>query len=185
MIRLVLDEQGGLLPDLGRRTFGRGAWIHPSPECLGRGVPKGAARSFRAPVTCDALTLTAAIRASASRRVQGLLSSAWRAGKLATGSSAAHEATQSGKARLIVVACDARAAAEASWVKVALSEGLVMAWGSKETLGAAVGRAEAGVVAVIAPQLSVELRRAIALAHLGPPTSRSGVPQQKPSTEVR
>ena len=41
MIRLVLGEDGGLGVDLSGRAFGRGAWVHPSVDCLERGTRGG------------------------------------------------------------------------------------------------------------------------------------------------
>lgn len=184
MIRLVLDDEGGLVPDLAGKAFGRGAWVHPRSDCLSKGVPRGAARSLRANVVTDAATVAAAIAAGAERRALGLLQSGWRARRLAVGSTAAREASSNGRARLLIVASDAKASAEASWVQALVREGRAMAWADKATLGAAFGRSEAGVIAVLDPTLSRELRRAIALAHLGPPGLGRVVPKH-PSTEVR
>ena len=34
LLRVVVDREGTLLVDVGRRMPGRGAWLHPDPGCL-------------------------------------------------------------------------------------------------------------------------------------------------------
>jgi hypothetical protein len=48
-----------------------------------------------------------------------------------------------------------------------------------------VGRGQAGVIAVLHDRLARELRRSIALAHLGPPGPPRETPSNHPSTEDR
>ena len=61
---VAVTESGGnaVVPDPGRRRSGRGAWLHPSPECAALAVKRRAfGRALRAPV--DAMTLEAALAA--------------------------------------------------------------------------------------------------------------------------
>ncbi|MGA4508660.1 YlxR family protein [Propionibacteriaceae bacterium G1746] len=47
LVRFVL-EGSRVVPDPGQARPGRGAWLHPSPECLEAAVKRGGfARSFR------------------------------------------------------------------------------------------------------------------------------------------
>src|SRR6478735_5958245 len=50
MIRWVRSPSGEVAPDLGRSAFGRGAWLHADPRCLGK-LTAALSRSIRAPVT--------------------------------------------------------------------------------------------------------------------------------------
>lgn len=185
MVRLVLGNDGDVLPDLAGKAFGRGAWIHPRPDCVAKGVPRGVARSWRTTIRSDAARVTLAVREAASRRVVGLLQSAGRSRQLAVGSLAVRGALERGRAELLVVAVDAQASADTAWVRQAVSAGQAVAWGTKDTLGDAVGRGQAGVVAVLHDRLARELRRSIALAHLGGPGPEWGAPRNHPSTEDR
>ena len=180
MVRFVLAPEGQVLPDLAGGAFGRGAWVHPDPACLGKAAPRGLARSFRAPVTTDAAALQAARGRAALRRVSGLVIAARRAKKLAVGGAAVEQALAAGEAALVVVASDARAAAELPGVSGAIASGRAVAFGSKDFLGELIGRSEVGVVAVLDEGLADEIARMIAMAHL-PPSSES----VSASTEAR
>jgi predicted RNA-binding protein YlxR (DUF448 family) len=144
----VLDPVGRLLPDLAGRAPGRGAWLHPRSDCLARAVPRGFARSFRASITTSAEELAGAIRDLACRRVEALLNAAWRARRLEVGTTPVQEALVAGRAVCVLVATDARAAAETSFVQQAVASGKALGWGTKDLLGRATGRGEVAVVAV-------------------------------------
>ncbi|MBG6083805.1 YlxR family protein [Zhihengliuella flava] len=71
LLRWVLDRETTpftVVPDPARRKSGRGAWMHPQPECAAIIVKKRAfARAFRAPVpTPDESVMHAAIDAFAT-----------------------------------------------------------------------------------------------------------------------
>lgn len=58
MVRLVLTEGAVVMDPLGRAP-GRGAWVHPSPDCWRAAVGRGGlARSFRTRVRTDSLPST-------------------------------------------------------------------------------------------------------------------------------
>ncbi|MFB0835155.1 YlxR family protein [Arthrobacter halodurans] len=65
LTRWVVEAgEGGnaIVADPSRRRSGRGAWLHPSPECAALAVKRRAfARAFRAPA--DAVTLEAVLAA--------------------------------------------------------------------------------------------------------------------------
>jgi len=51
----VVAVDGVLIPDVRRRLPGRGAWLHPVPECLSRAERRSAfPRALRAPGPLDA-----------------------------------------------------------------------------------------------------------------------------------
>ncbi len=185
MVRWVRSDDGSVVPDLKGSGFGRGCWLHPRVQCLAKLVP-ALSRSFRAPITTSPEAAVELLRSAADKRVRDLLGTARRQRKLALGSAAVEDVLGSGEACLVVVAQDARAAAETSQVRRAVAEGLACAWGSKERMGRIVGRPEVGVVAILDDRLAAALFDAIALAHLqGPPPRAGGNPGRADvSTEV-
>jgi predicted RNA-binding protein YlxR (DUF448 family) len=172
LVRVVRGPEGELHVDLAGGTFGRGAWLHARPECVGRAAPRGLAASFRAPVSTSAPELWSLLREAADRRTPELIGIARRAGMLAVGSAAVEEALRSDRAALVIVACDARAAAETGPVEAAIAAGRAAAWGSKSRLGAALGRGDVGVVAVLDDGLARSLSSALAVASM--PEPRAG-----------
>ncbi len=173
LLRLALGPAGEVVPDLGRRLPGRGAWIHPRLACVQGAVARGLARSLRVPVRVTLDELLAALRMAADHRIAGLLSSARRAGVAAIGASPVKQALASGAARFVVVARDARAALGTPGVEEAISTGHAMGWGDKVAIGQAVGKSEVAVLAVLDDGLAEALSTMIHVAHLG--ESRSEV----------
>jgi ribosomal protein L7Ae-like RNA K-turn-binding protein len=171
MIRLVLDESGGLVVDLAGRAFGRGAWAHPRSDCLLRVARGGAQRGLKANVRIEGAALLSAVRSAADRRVEALLASARGAGKIAAGSDAAHEAFERAEAELVIVARDARAAASEGWVTAAAGSGKAVFWGDKHVMGRAVARSDTAVLAVTDHGLSRAIAHAIALSSLHEPAN--------------
>src|SRR6185295_17282216 len=93
------------------------------------------------PESLDADALARAIQGSMDRRVEGLLTAAVRSRQLARGADAVTGACQRGEAELVLVACDAAAAADLAEVRHAIAEGRAVAWGTKQRLGAIVAPA--------------------------------------------
>ncbi len=164
MIRWVRSPSGDVVPDLGRSSFGRGAWLHSEPRCLAK-LGAALSRSFRAPVTTTSEQGILLLRAAADKKVRDLLGAARRQRRMELGSAAVEEALAAGVAHLVVVACDARAAAETSGVRRAVAAGKAAAWGTKDGLGRICGRSEVGVIAITEDRLATALFDAIALAH--------------------
>jgi predicted RNA-binding protein YlxR (DUF448 family) len=181
MIRLVLDEQGGLAVDLAGRAFGRGAWAHPRSQCLARSVRGGVQRALRANVRADASAVVASVRAAADRRVEALLASARGAGRLAAGSDAGREAWERAAVELVVVARDARAAANETWVTAAAGSGKAVFWSDKQHLGRAVARPDTAVVAVMERGLARAISNAVALGSLSDPASEPEASAEEPA----
>lgn len=193
LVRLVLGPGGAIAVDPGSGGFGRGAYVHARPSCLASAVAKGLPRAARSavfladavpgeqerlpfdadarpaerPTKLTAESLAGAIARAMDRRVEGLLASAARARKLALGADAVTGAAQRDEAKLVVVACDAAAAAELGEVRRAVAEGRAVAWGTKARLARAVDPRAAertdgvGVVAVTSQEIATAMRAAV------------------------
>lgn len=165
LIRWVRAEDGTVVPDLADKSFGRGAWIHPRPECLKK-LQSALARSFRAPVktsTAEALDL---LHLGALHRVTQLLGAARRQNAVVFGTDATAEAWYRERAQLVLVAQDARAAANAGFVRDAVAANAARVWGTKDELGRLFGRPEIGVLGIVDRGLASRLFGAIAMALL-------------------
>lgn len=169
MIRLVLGENGELLVDLAGRAFGRGGWVHARLECLSQTARGGGARSFHATVTSSLPELLAQLRGACDQRVGALLSGARGAARLAIGTDGVEAAFASGQAALILLASDARAAAEAGFLARAGAKGKVVLWGTKAGIGRALGRTDTALVAVTDTGFANAIARTIAIHSLSEP----------------
>ncbi len=136
---IVVDVAGG--------AFGRGAHVHPSPDCIAKACKTGFARSFKCKVQVNVAEFSAQIEDAYDRRVTGLVLGARRAGHLAIGQDAACDALAKG-AVLAVVACDAGSVAGKEIVSRAAAEGRAVVWKDKAALGKLFGRDEVGIFAV-------------------------------------
>ncbi len=183
LVCFVLGPDGALAPVLSGKSGGRGAWVHPVAECLTVAAKRGFAKSFRAPVQADPALLAELIRSAADRRVQSLLGAALGARQLAVGVNEVKEALGNSKARLLIVATDARAAAESHEVQAAVGRGIARAWGTKAELGRATRRNETGIVAVLDPGLGRALAQTIDWAHTAEPTARQEAGGVSPTEE--
>lgn len=171
LVRFVLAPDGAVLPDLRGGAPGRGAWVHARPSCLRQAAQRGFAKSWQAEVKTSAARLANELVGAANRRVAGLLSGAKGAKKVVLGATAVKEELAAGRAALLIVATDARAAAESREVERAVSSGLAVAWGTKAELGRATGRNDVGIVAVLHEGLARALRQSVELSHLAQPVS--------------
>jgi predicted RNA-binding protein YlxR (DUF448 family) len=150
VVRVVLEPSSGeIAVDIAGSDHGRGAHVHPSPACVVKAIKGGFAKSFKSKVTCTPQSFGEQIVAAADRRIEGLLGGARRAKQLAIGSDASREALQKEEAVLVVVACDAAAAAELSEVRRAIGEGKAVAFSDKKRLGALFNKDEVAVCAVL------------------------------------
>lgn len=155
LVRVVLGEdeagdQGSTLAvDLADSRFGRGAHVHPSADCVNKAFKGGFARVFKAKVEGSPESFGAQLVAAADRRIEGLLAGARRAKHAVSGVDVVGEALRDGSAKLLIVACDAAAAARVSEVQEAVGRGMAIAWSKKESLGALFGRDEVAVCAVL------------------------------------
>jgi predicted RNA-binding protein YlxR (DUF448 family) len=165
LIRWVRDDEGAVVPDLSGRSFGRGAWVHPTKECLAH-LKKSLARSFKAQVTTSDEEALALLGQAAHHRVRQLLGTGRRQNLLIFGVDAVETAYRVGKVGYLLVALDAQSAAKSSCVTDAVSKGNAAAWGTRATLGQLLGRPEVGILAVRDRGLARSLFGAIAMALL-------------------
>ena len=194
LVRLVLPPAAGepapaadagaavmIAVDLKGGGFGRGAHVHPRPECIARAATAGLARAARrgdlAVVSGEGsaplapASLAAAIRAAGEQRVTGLLSSAVRAREVVVGADAVSDACRAGEAALVIVATDAAAAADLGEVRRAVAAGRAVAYGDKQSLGAACRRGDVGVVAIRSASLAHAIQETVALVDACDPAS--------------
>jgi predicted RNA-binding protein YlxR (DUF448 family) len=150
-VRLVVGPDGELAVDAKGGAFGRGAHVHARPGCLVKAAKGGLQRSFKGKVKqVDGAELAAMIAEAMDRRVEGLIVSALRAGRIAIGGDAVKGSIYRKEAKVLVVACDAAAAANTDEVRNAVSEGRAVAWSTKDKLGALVRKGDEKPVAVLA-----------------------------------
>jgi uncharacterized protein len=166
LIRVVLGPEGEIAVDLAGGSFGRGAWLHPRPACIGRAAPRGLCRAFRCDVRIEPEALVGQIASAAEHRIVSLIGLSLRAGRLAVGGAAVEQALDSAQVKLLLLAGDARAAAELPRVARAAAAGQALVWGNKEQLGAAVRRSEVGVLGILDDGFAKAVSRAIGLAGL-------------------
>lgn len=167
LVRWVRAPDGSVFPDLRASSWGRGAWVHPTPSCMRR-LPQGLARSFRESIGTSAEEATELLAQAGAARVNQLLGAARRQKLALVGSTVVQDAWFRGDAALILVAQDARAAAELACVRAAISEGKAQVWGTKDGLGQLFGRPEVGILAILDQRLATGLFGAIAMALLAP-----------------
>jgi ribosomal protein L7Ae-like RNA K-turn-binding protein len=154
-----------VVPDLKGRSFGRGAWVHPRPQCLKR-LQQALQKSFKAPVTTTTPQALWLLHSAAETHVNRILGDARRQGLLIYGSDQTGADWLAGRVQLVLIARDARAAAQLSFVEDATRAGKVQVWATKAELGALFGRAEIGVLGVRDRGLAQRLFGAIAMALL-------------------
>jgi predicted RNA-binding protein YlxR (DUF448 family) len=184
LVRLVLGPDGSVVADPRGGALGRGGWVHPTAECVRGAVPRGLSHTLRATVTTTADELLAQLQAAGKRRALSLIGAAFRAHKAAAGSSAAADALTRGQARLVVLAEDAKAAAELGPVVAAIARGESLVVGTKAAVGAALGRPETAVVAILDDGIAASLRRAVALSTLTLPRAARGPKKTEFVTEI-
>ena len=112
LIRLALDPDGNVLPDIKARAPGRGAWIgvdRPTLEtAIAKGKLKGAlARAFKTQAIAIPEDLPQRIEDALARATLDRLGLEARSGKLLTGSDKIAEAARKGVVSLLIHASDA------------------------------------------------------------------------------
>jgi predicted RNA-binding protein YlxR (DUF448 family) len=141
------DGKAEVAVDFAGSSFGRGAYVHVRPACIERACRAGFARTFKRPVSSSPKAVARQIAEAADQRIRGLLLGARRAKLLAFGTEA-RDSVGRGDAYLAIVAVDAGGSGTKGALLGAVSEGKVLAYGTKAELGALFGREEVAVVAV-------------------------------------
>lgn len=163
LVRLVSAPDGALAVDLAGGKFGRGAWVHPAPACVGK-APAGLSRTLRRQVRTTGRELGGMLALAARRRVEGLVSAACRSQKVSVGAEGAGRAFAEGRAFLLLVAADAPAAVRVPSVERAIARGSAAVWGTKSKLGAWVNRSEVSVLGIESRSLAEGIQRAVIMA---------------------
>lgn len=88
LVRLVATGDGKIGFDLIGAAWGRGAWVHPRPECVAKSV-RNIARALRQPVSVTPSELYERLASAAWQRVASLMAAARRSGQLKIGIEAA------------------------------------------------------------------------------------------------
>jgi predicted RNA-binding protein YlxR (DUF448 family)/ribosomal protein L7Ae-like RNA K-turn-binding protein len=191
LVRLILLSGGAVAVDAAGGGFGRGAHVHPRPDCIAKaalhGLPKAARGAVRLDGEASPLTakgLASRIRAELERRVAHMLVAAKRAGVLAFGRAAAESAMSRGEAHLVVVACDDGLVNAASFLPGAISAGDAVAWGSAATLANLAGRSaspsDVHLVAVLRPSWARDVKALVHAADMS-----GGIPSRVAKREPR
>jgi predicted RNA-binding protein YlxR (DUF448 family) len=163
MVRLVVSDEGEVAVDLAGGAFGRGAHVHPSRTCIA-GAPRGLAKSFKRAVGVAPAELAESIASAAYRRARGLLASAVRSNQVEIGADMAGDAFGRGEVALLVVARDAKSAAQVGSVMHAVAKGGAVAWGTKAELGSLVNKSEVAVLGIISQPIAAALRSVVTMA---------------------
>ena len=161
MVRLVLGPAGEIAVDAAGGSFGRGAHVHPSVDCVEKAAKGGLSRAFKKQVVTDAKSLGAAIREAYERRAAGLVLGARRAGHLEIGADAAAQAYAQG-APLVVLAADAGTVTKR--FEAAVAAGRAACFGTKSALGEMFGSGETAVFAVRHPGVAAALSQVLSVA---------------------
>lgn len=184
MVRLVLGPSGEIAVDAAGGGFGRGAHVHARAACLAQAVSRGLLRATKGkaqsvsvavkeggeiaasePSPLSAAALAQAIQDAMARRIAGLLASAVRVRHARIGADAVTGAWHAGEAALVVVATDAAATRDLTAVREAISAGVAVAWGSKQSLASALLRRPTqegvGAVAITDAGIAAAVRDAV------------------------
>lgn len=169
LVRLVVGPDGEVVADLAGGAFGRGAWVHPRLGCVEGAVRGGLSRGLKTTIKTDVPEVLKHLREAADRRTFSLLQTAQRAHHAALGTAALEDAERDDRVELLVLARDARASADLSAVRRLGERGRVRLFKTKAELGAAFGRDELALVALLSKDLSQEVSRMISVSELEEP----------------
>lgn len=187
LVRLVLDPTTGDLPtvvvDASGSSFGKGAHVHPSSDCLDKALRGGLSKAFKSKVHADRQEIVDQLVRGVDRRIEGLVMGARRARHLVIGADATAEGLREGAVALVIVATDAAAAAQVSEISKAIAGGKAIAWSVKERLGALLAKDEVAVCGVVHDKVADAIATAHRMSAPFKAGSRSG--GACPSSEVR
>ena len=156
MLRFVVAPDGTLVPDLAARLPGRGIWLSARGDVLDTARTRGGfAKAARAPVSVPA-DLKDRVRAGLVRRIIEHVGLARRAGQAVGGFGKAREWVQTGRAGLVIQACDGSADERARMVGG--RDVPVVAPLPAVDLGTAFGRDHVVHVAVLPGRLAEAIR---------------------------
>jgi predicted RNA-binding protein YlxR (DUF448 family)/ribosomal protein L7Ae-like RNA K-turn-binding protein len=159
LVRLVEGPTGQIAVDVRARAGGRGAWVHATRGCIGTAARRHAAeRALKVPVRdVDEHALLADFAAGMRRRIASLVGAAHRKRALAVGAQAVSDVLERTRVPLVLLARDAGSVSKAISEPGASGGVNVRTHGTRDELGAMLGRNEVAILAVIDPQIAVEL----------------------------
>ncbi|HEY8368832.1 MAG TPA: DUF448 domain-containing protein [Thermodesulfobacteriota bacterium] len=160
LIRFAVSPDGRLVVDHPPKLKGRGAYLCPDPSCVAAAVKRNPfSRAFRRPVALGDADLGRLVAERLEAHVQGLLGVARRAGRVRSGATQVEEALARGKLALVIVAADAEPATVEAFEGRARAAGTPVArFGTRETLGRAIGKDFRAVVGIADPGLARKIR---------------------------
>ncbi|MCU0691001.1 MAG: DUF448 domain-containing protein [Polyangiaceae bacterium] len=164
LVRMILGPEGAVAFDLAGHAYGRGAHVHPAPDCLQGAARKGLARAFKTKVHCAQQVLCSELVQASDRRVGGLLNSAARSGNAVLGRDPVVQALLRGSVDLVLVARDAWTASQEPAVQDAVARGRALAWGSRSVFGAHFGLGDVAVVGIRGASLAEAIAEACHIA---------------------
>ena len=167
------DERGALLrfvvagdppqvvPDVSRRSNGRGASVHPLRRCLDAAVRSGSLRrALKVEIETDADALALWAHGQYGRRLAGLLTAAHRGGRAVVGTERVRDAITAKRAVLLVVAGDAADSRDELMRSVERLGGQCLVYGDRASLGQLFKLEMVAVLAITDRELAVEVKTA-------------------------
>ena len=144
LLRFVLDPDGCVTFDSGKRLPGRGIWLTPHRDVLETAVKKNAfARAAKTPARVPG-DLVSKVEQQVRKTKLDRLGLARRSGALIVGTEKTRDKLRQGKLALLVLASDGSPQTTASLIHLAGQTGTeVLVSESAETLAQALGRATA------------------------------------------
>ncbi|MEO0600281.1 MAG: DUF448 domain-containing protein [Myxococcota bacterium] len=162
LIRLVASPDGQLVVDLKGRLPGRGAWVHPRPECVAAVVSRPGLlhRTLRQRV--DASRLAEQLQEAVQNALFHGLSLAAAGGGLVVGFDRLSFAIVEGRVQDVLVAKDASPRTVQALTRVLESNGsdqvpLPIPW-TREAIGTQIGQGACAVLGVVAMPATDYLR---------------------------
>ena len=148
LIRVVRGPEGVAVFDAAGRLPGRGAWVCPEPACVDAVSAGALAHVLRGPVRLPAPPeRRAAVAACLGRRVENLLTMAFKARAAVLGPQGVLAALKAGRAALVVLAADLPPGDAGAWQGRAGAVPRSVA-GDAATIGRLAGRGPVAVAAV-------------------------------------
>jgi len=176
MVRVAVAPGGEFLPDLSGKAPGRGAYLCPDPDCVGRAARGRLAAVLKAPAAPGgpaalAATLQEGISLALRIRVLSLLGLAQRQGAAVSGTSLAEGEIRQGRRSwgLLLVAEDASPGVVAKVARRAGEAGVgVESFLTREEIGGAIGKSPRSAVLIREGSLARALADAVARARSVP-----------------
>ena len=167
LLRFVLDQDGCVTFDSGKRLPGRGIWLTPHRDVLETAVKKNAfARAAKTPARVPG-DLVSKVEQQVRKTKLDRLGLARRSGALIVGTEKTRDKLRQGKLALLVLASDGSPQTTAPLIHLAGQTGTeVLVSESAETLAQALGRATAVCSGVLDARMAATILADHAL-HIG------------------